>query len=263
MQTREQPPPLTLRASGPLACFTRPELKAERMSYPIITPSAARGLFEAVLWKPQMRWRIERIKILSPIAFTSFRRNEVAVGASSPSRSIIDSGGEYDPLIVEDRRQQRNTVALRDVDYVIEARIELTDRAGPGDSLAKYVSMFQRRLKNGQHFHQPYFGCREFAADIEPVDELTPGPITETRDLGLMLWDLQFIESGEKRGPRRKTMTWRTPDGIVEGFARPVFFAARLVNGVLAVPPTAEAAERSVREAYGLTGGASMEGGCA
>ncbi len=254
MQIKEQPPPLALRASGPLACFTRPELKAERMSYPVVTPSAARGLFEAVLWKPQMRWRIERIKVLSPIAFTSFRRNEVGVGASAPSRSVLDSGGEYDPLIVEDRRQQRNTVALRDVAYVLEARIELTDRAGPGNSLAKYVSMFQRRLEKGQHFHQPYFGCREFAADLEPVDEHTPEPVPETRDLGLMLWDLEFIKSSDKKGPRRKTMTWRTPDGVADGFARPVFFAAKLVNGVVEVPPTPEAAERSIREAHGLLG---------
>lgn len=242
-------PPLALRATGPLACFTRPELKTERMTYPVLTPSAARGMCESVLWKPQMRWRIDRIKVLSPIAFTSFRRNEVAVGAPTPPRSVLDSGGKYDTLIVEDRRQQRNTVALRDVDYVIEARIELTDRAGSGDSLSKYVAMFQRRLERGQHFHQPYLGCREFPADLEPVDEHTPQPIPETRDLGLMLWDLEFTQSQNTKGPRRKTMAWRTPDGPVEGFARPVFFAARLVNGVLEVPPTAEAAERGIREA--------------
>lgn len=247
--SRAAPPPLALRASGPLACFTRPELKSERVTYPLITPSAARGLLESVLWKPQMRWRIERVKVLSPIAFTSFRRNEVGVVASAPSRSVIESGGEYEPLVVEDRRQQRNTVALRDVDYVIEARIELTSHASSNDSLAKYVAMFQRRLERGQQFQQGYFGCREFFAQLEPVDENTPAPIDETRDLGLMLWDMEFVESNEKKGPRRRTLTWRTPDGIKGGFARPVFFAARLVNGVMEVPPTTETAERSIVDA--------------
>src|SRR5690554_3314175 len=154
--TRYIPPPLPLRISGPLACFTRPELKAERVSYPVITPSAARGVLEAILWKPAIRWRIERIKVLAPIVFTSFRRNEVDRVAAAPTRATVESGGEYAPLLVEDRRQQRNTVALRDVDYIIEARIELTDRAGEGDNLAKFVEMFRRRVEKGQHFHQPY-----------------------------------------------------------------------------------------------------------
>lgn len=244
-----------MRASGALACFTRPELKAERMSYPVITPSAARGLFEAVLWKPAMRWRIERIKVLSPVSFVNFRRNEVAVGASTPSKAVMEIGGEYEPMLVEDRRQQRNTVALRDVDYIVEARIELTQRVGEGDSLAKFVAMFQRRLEKGQHFQQPYFGCREFPASLEPVDERAPPPIGESRDLGLMLWDLEFVESRAKKGPDRATMTWRTPDGVADGYARPIFFAARMVEGVIDVPPSPEAAERGVRDSFGVPGG--------
>lgn len=228
------PPPLALRATGPFACFTRPELKAERMSYPIITPSAARGIFEAILWKPGMRWRIERINVLAPIAFTAFRRNEVGTPAVPPTRANLESGGEYEQLLVEDRRQQRNTVALRDVDYVLEARIELTDKAGETDNMAKFVEMFQRRVERGQRFHQPYLGCREFTADVRPVDEGTPDPIDETRDLGVMLWDIQFA-TDEKGRPRNS----------------PVFFAAKLDHGVLAVPANRKAAEATLRTAHG------------
>jgi CRISPR-associated protein Cas5d len=212
-------PPLSLRIRGSLACFTRPELKAERFSYPVITPSAARGVLEAILWKPAIRWRVERIKVLAPIAFTSFRRNEVGSIASAPVRATITAGGPHDDFFVEDRRQQRNTVALRDVDYVIEARFELTERAGPEDNRAKFVEMFRRRVEKGQHFHQPYFGCREFVAEVSPVDEKTPSPIDDSRDLGLMLWDIDFGFDGKGK-PRN----------------RPIFFAAKLENGVMEVP---------------------------
>ena len=229
---------MVARARGALACFTRPELKAERMSYPVMTPSAARGVLEAVLWKPGMRWRIERIKVLAPIVFTSFRRNEVGTVAAVPSRATVESGGQYATLLVEDRRQQRNTVALRDVDYVIEARIELTDRAGEDDNLAKFTDMFRRRVEKGQHFHQPYLGCREFVADVEPVDDETPEPIDDTRDLGLMLWDIEFATDAKGK-PRN----------------RPIFFAARLERGVLKVPPDARAAEATLRAAHGADGG--------
>lgn len=230
-------PPLAVRVSGPLACFTRPELKAERVSYPVITPSAARGVLDAILWKPAMCWRVERIKVLCPIVFTSFRRNEVGTVAPSPSRAVIESGGEYGTLVVEDRRQQRNTVALRDVDYIIEARIELTDRAQDDDTLTKFVSMFNRRLEKGQHFHQPYLGCREFIADVAPVNGDEPKPIDETRDLGLMLWDIDFRT--DKKGKPQN---------------RPVFFAARLERGVVEVPPDIASAEATIRAAHGLSG---------
>lgn len=143
-------PTLSIRVRGPLACFTRPELKVERMSYPVMTPSAARGLLEAVLWKPGMRWRIERIKVLAPIRFIAFRRNEVNRKGSVPASRVIDEGG-VPPVFVandEDNRAQRNTVALRDVDYLIESRIELTDRAGPEDTITKFIPEFcSERLK--------------------------------------------------------------------------------------------------------------------
>ncbi len=209
-----RPDPLRLRASGPLACFTRPELKAERVSYQVMTPSAARGILEAVLWKPAIRWRIERIKVLKEIRWVAFRRNEVNSRASPPSAKVIADGGLAPFLLADEDRAQRNTVALAHVDYVIEARFELTDRAGPDDNRAKFVDMFRRRVEGGQHYHQPYLGCREFVADIRPVNGDTPAPVDDTRDLGMMLYDIQF-------GPNRN---------------RPIFFAARLVHGVLEIP---------------------------
>ena len=206
-------PLLRLRARGALACFTRPELKVERVSYPVITPSAARGLFEAVLWKPAMRWRIERIRVLSEIRFTSFRRNEVNSRASTPAMAAVSGGGPVPLYFADEDRAQRNTVALRDVDYVMEARVFLTQRADPDDTVTKYVEMFERRIRKGQHFHQPYLGCREFPADLMPGDEAPP-PIADSREIGLMLWDIHF-QAGNNR---------------------PLFFKAQLVSGVLEVP---------------------------
>ena len=204
---------LRLRARGPLACFTRPELKVERVSYPVITPSAARGLLEAILWKPAILWRVRRIHVLGPIVFTSFRRNEVNSRATAPSQSTIESGGPVGNFFADEDRAQRNTIALRDVDYVVEADFRLTGRAGPGDNVQKFIDIFNRRVEKGQHFHQPYFGCREFVAEILPA-EGAPAPIAETRDLGLMLRDISF-----------------GPDGN-----RPIFFTAQMENGILTIP---------------------------
>ncbi len=212
-------PTLSLRARGPLACFTRPELKVERMSYPVMTPSAARGLIEAVIWKPAIRWRIERVKVLSDIKFISFRRNEVSSKASRPPIATVNKGGPPPVYFADADRAQRNTVALRDVDYIIEAHFTMTDRAGSGDNVFKFIDMFSRRIEKGQHFHQPYFGCREFAAEIKPAGA-APDPIDDTRDLGLMLWDINY-------GEGRNT---------------PVFFEARLECGVLDIPADPHAA---------------------
>jgi len=196
-----------------LACFTRPELKVERVSYPVMTPSAARGILEAVLWKPAIAWRVERIHVLKKIRFTAFRRNEVNTKASPPPAAVVTGGGEITHYFADEDRSQRNTVALRNVDYVIEAHFTMTDRAGPDDNLNKFVDMFNRRVRKGQRFHQPYLGCREFVADVLSADD-APTPISETRDLGLMLWDIDY-------GPDRN---------------RPLFFPATLSNGVLDVP---------------------------
>lgn len=215
----QRSPTLRLRARGPLACFTRPELKVERVSYPVMTPSAARGLLEAVLWKPAIAWHIERIKVLKEIKFTAFRRNEVNSKASLPKADTIREGGAVPPYFADEDRAQRNTVALSEVDYVIEAYFTMTDRAGPDDNMTKFVEMFDRRVEKGQHFHQPYFGCREFVADVLPADGAPPPPFVEPRDLGLMLWDIRFSAEGNM----------------------PVFFSARLENGVLEVPANPKA----------------------
>ncbi|MCE5228990.1 type I-C CRISPR-associated protein Cas5c [bacterium] len=220
-------PVLRVRASGPLACFTRPELKVERVSYPVMTPSAARGLLEAILWKPAIRWHIARIHVLKEISFMAFRRNEVNNRASTPAKAIVEHGGVAPVLFADDDRAQRNTIALSGVDYLIDAWFEMTPKAGPEDNVTKFVEMFTRRLEKGQHYHQPYLGCREFIAEVEPVTDPPPQAIDDDRDLGLMLWDIEF-------------------DGLSGN--RPIFFPARLESGVLNVPADPREALRLWRE---------------
>jgi CRISPR-associated protein Cas5d len=212
-------PSLSLRARGPLACFTRPELKVERVSYPMMTPSAARGLLEAVLWKPAIRWRIDRIHLLKPIRFVAFRRNEVNHRAVAPPAAVVRDGGYVSPYFADEDRAQRNTLALRDVDYLIEARFEMTARKGPLDNVNKFVEIFERRVAKGQCFHQPYLGCRELAAEVMPAADLPPDEDV-TQELGLMLWDIEYAQ----------------------GRNRPLFFRARLEHGILEVPEAPEAA---------------------
>lgn len=216
--TATRSPTLRLRARGPLACFTRPELKVERVTYPVMTPSAARGLLEAIVWKPAIAWRIERIHVLSEIRYIAFRRNEVSTKAATPAVALVERGGPAPQYYADDDRAQRNTVALRDVDYLVDAHMELTDRAGPGDNMTKFVDMFERRVEKGQCFYQPFFGCRELDAECLPPDG-AKDPIPVTQDLGLMLWDLDYV------GPRNRAR----------------FFAARLEQGVLHVPRDPEA----------------------
>lgn len=210
---KERSPTLAIRLRGPLACFTRPEFKTERVSYEVMTPSAARGALEAVLWKPAIRWRIERIRVLRPILFTAFKRNEVNSKVPVDSVRSAMRGGRMRDFFVDEDRAQRNTVALADVDYVVEATFAMTAKAGPGETVTKFVEMFTRRLEKGQAFNQPYLGCREFAAEFLPASG-APDPIPVTRALGLMLHDIEFGESN-----------------------RPRFFEARLKQGVLVVPP--------------------------
>lgn len=211
--------PFRVRVRGELACFTRPEMKVERVSYEVMTPSAARGVLEAVLWKPQIAWRVHAIEVLAPVRWTSFRRNEVQ------SRASLRSDG----IVVDDDRTQRNTVALRDVDYVVEASFALTRHAGADDPVAKYVEMFLRRLRKGQHHHAPYLGCREFAAELTIADG-APAPIDPgvERPLGLMFFDFDW--PGFVGG-----------DAPAEGKgSRPLFFDARLESGVVRVPGRVE-----------------------
>ncbi|HEB99620.1 MAG TPA: type I-C CRISPR-associated protein Cas5, partial [Thiotrichales bacterium] len=184
----------SLEVSGDFACFTRPEMKVERVSYDVITPSAARAIFDAILWKPAIRWHVERIEVLKPIRWINLRRNEV--GGVIPMGSVktaMKRGSGQLALQVEDDRQQRAGLFLRDVAYRLHARFEILDH-GDGNAAVKFSEMFERRLRKGQCFNQPYLGCREFSADfrsLPPEAERIP-PIGESRDLGWMLYDLDY-----------------------------------------------------------------------
>ena len=208
-----------LEVWGDWACFTRPELKVERVSYDVITPSAARAIFEAILFKRYaMRWQITRIEVLNPMKWTTIRRNEVGAVAGKSS------------IFIEDKRQQKNSLLLQDVHYRIYAKlvfIPVKDRPKeafvkhkPGDdeNPMKYYQMFERRAAQGQCFTQPYLGCREFAANwrlIEDSETLVP-PLSEDRDLGIMLYDMDFDKDLKK------------PDAM--------FYRAKMEQGVIVVP---------------------------
>lgn len=208
--------PLRLRVWGARACFSRPEMKVERVSYDVMTPSAARGVLEAILWKPEMRWLVERIDVLNPIRKDRVRRNEVGEVASVANvKKAMNGTGVVLGIDIENARQQRAALILRDVAYVIHARIELTGKAGPDDGLSKYVEMFRRRAAAGQCFHRPYLGTREFACEFALVEDGTDIPANgEDRELGWMLHDIDF------------TGAEPTPN----------FFEARLEKGILSVP---------------------------
>lgn len=205
-----------LEVSGDFACFTRPEMKVERVSYDVITPSAARAVFEAVLWKPAIRWRIRKIEVLNPIRWISLRRNEVgAVVPVGNVKSAMNKGTGDLALYIEDERQQRAGLFLRDVAYRLHADLEVLPGAGANNPPAKFWEMFERRASKGQCVNQPYLGCREFACDFRLVDEHEFAPIAETRDLGWMLHDMDFANAADPK---------------------PRFFRAVLSDGVLAVP---------------------------
>jgi CRISPR-associated protein Cas5d len=220
---------IRLRVWGDYACFTRPEMKVERVSYDVMTPSAARGILEAIHWKPAIRWVVDVIHVLEPIRFQSIRRNEV--GGKAPAgkiKSAMRRGDLEDlQLLVDEDRQQRASTVLVKPAYVIEAHFELTEKAGPDDSEGKHLDIFNRRAERGQCFNQPCLGTREFAAHFEllPPNEPLPEPkpehrtaslgYGEPRDLGFMLWDIDHQARG------RPSM----------------FFRAVLRDGVVHIPP--------------------------
>lgn len=204
-----------------MACFTRPELKVERVSYDVITPSAARAIFEAIFWKPAIHWQVTKIEVLNPIKWTSVRRNEVGAVASK------------NPIFIEDKRQQKNTLCLKDVRYRIWAKLEFIpvrkrkgeqlsvfdETAHPDENPAKYNAMFERRASKGQCFNQPYLGTRECSCSfrlINPETEKLTVPISENRDLGIMLYDMDFEQS------------LKNPPAM--------FYRAKMENGVIIVP---------------------------
>ena len=206
-----------LEVEGDLACFTRPEMKAERVSYDVITPSAARAIFEAILWKPAIDWEVERIEVLRPIRWLTIRRNEVASKVPTGSvRAAMRAGSGSLALYVDEDRQQRGSLLLRDVGYRLHARL-IPGRGERGEPLAKYEEMFRRRAARGQCVTQPYLGCREFDCRFRLVDEPADGraALEETRDLGVMLYDLDYAD----------------PD-----HPSPIWFRARMERGAVAVP---------------------------
>ncbi len=209
---------IKLKVWGDYACFTRPELKVERVSYDVLTPSAARGILDAIHWKPAIRWIIDAIHVLEPIRFQSIRRNEV--GGNIPAgkvKSAMKRGDLEDlQLFVDEDRQQRASTVLVKPAYVIEAHFEMTNKAGPDDNEGKHLDIFNRRAARGQCFHQPCLGTREFAAhfDLLAPDAPLPAAINETRDLGIMLWDVDHHAQGKPA----------------------LFFRAKLENGVMKVP---------------------------
>lgn len=203
-----------VRVRGQLACFTRPEFKTERVSYEVITPSAARGVLEAILWKPAIQWHVRRILVLAPPRFVQIKRNEVTRRTSVANALHSMRRGEPLEYYAAEDRAQRNTLALRDVDYAVEAELRMTARQGADDNPKKFDEMFRRRLERGQMHMQPYLGCREFPAIVEPYSGSPPPLESETRDLGLMLHDLLYNPKGNQ----------------------PVFFPAMLERGVIEVP---------------------------
>ena len=215
-----------LEVWGAYACFTRPELKVERVSYDVMTPSAARAIFESIFWKPAIRWQVTKIEVLNPIKWCNIRRNEVGAVASK------------NPVYIEEKRQQKNSLLLQDVRYRIWAKLEFipqwkrkesknplidgeeVEPLRKDENPGKYNAMFERRARKGQCFNQPYLGTREFSASFRLVDaenDVLDNPIQESRDLGLMLYDMDFEKNVEK------------PDAM--------FYRAKMENGVIIVPP--------------------------
>lgn len=186
---------IALRVWGEMACFTRPEMKVERVSYDVMTPSAARGILTAIYWKPEINWVIDRIHVLRPVEFTSVRRNEVSAVVSTANARKAMKGGAADlGILVEDVRVQRASRVLRDVEYIIEAHFELVDTSGDeAGASGKHADMFRRRASRGQFFHAPYLGTREFPAYFELLEgEIPPSQFSGSCDFGWMLYDIDF-----------------------------------------------------------------------
>ncbi len=223
---------------GDRASFNRPEMKVERVTYDVMTPSAARGILEAIYWKPQMKWVIDRIHVLNPIRFSNIRRNELG-GKIAVNMKNTSDGSEMGILIAENR-QQRAGIILLNVKYGIEAHIDVVEKDRTNEhSGAKHLEMFKRRASNGQYFHHPYFGNREFPVNFELVEEF-PKPHEELKDtdFGYMLNDMVFTP--DKKGRVVESSQGRRLS------ATPVFFRAKMKNGVIEVPPAVAETEAAV-----------------
>ena len=204
-----------LEVSGAMACFTRPEMKVERVSYDAMTPSAARSVFEAIFWKPEVRWRIQKIEVLHPSRWISIRRNEVAAKASlRNAQTAMNAGSGNLALYIEDERQQRAGLFLRDVAYRLHAEL-LPVHGDALENPAKYREMFLRRAEKGQCVNQPYLGCREFAARFRLITDLSgePPPLADTRDLGWMLYDMDFTNPND---PQPQFFRAQMREGVID-----------------------------------------------
>ena len=209
---------IQVEVCGEYACFTRPEMKTERVSYDCMTPSVARGLLESIFWHPGLRYVIDRIHVCAPICFTNIRRNEVKDTISARRvKTVMERGTGELYLAAPESIQQRAAMVLRDVHYVIDAHFDMTKNAAPSDNPGKFQDIIKRRLERGQCYSMPYFGTREFSAHFRRCTELPPCPeeLKGTRDLGWMLWDMDYSD----------------PQNIT-----PKFFRASLVDGVMTVP---------------------------
>lgn len=214
--------PCSVLVRGDYACFSRPEFKTERVTYTVMTPSAARGILEAIFWKPEFRWEVEDIGVLKPIKTANILRNEIG-SKQSPSNA---------PIVVEERRQQRTSIVLRDVGYIIVADLVMNPHAK--DPIAKYVRQFEERVERGRFHHAPYLGTREFAASFETTSG-EERVFDQSCELGPMLFDLAFIPD-----PKRKELAWKIGAGperrAMPGYVQPIFFDAKLESGHLRVP---------------------------
>ncbi len=228
---------IVLEIAGDYALFSRPEMKVERVSYDVITPSAARGILEAIYWKPQIRWVIDRIHVINPIRFTNVRRNEIDTkvpikGGSGVNAAMTSGKGDLG-IAVDEHRQQRASLLLRHVRYLIEAHFDILDSAldkdGPklseNDAAGKHLDMFNRRTRSGQVFHQPYLGCREFPARFRLIENASAKPkphesLLGPRDLGFMLLDIEFDQDGRTKKVRSTT---------------PRFYRVKMIDGVIDV----------------------------
>lgn len=205
---------IKLEVWGDYALFTRPEMKVERVSYDVITPSSARGLIEAIYWKPAIKWVIDKIYVYNQIQFTNIRRNEVCTKISkSSAKALMEGKKQFDYINTNEQRQQRAAMVLKDVRYVIEAHFEMTNKAGEADTVEKHYNIALRRMRTGQCYHMPCFGCREFPANFKLLEEdITVTDFVGEKDLGYMLYDMDFSDS----------------ENIY-----PVFFRAKMVDGVI------------------------------
>ena len=204
---------IRLEVWGKYALFSRPELKVERVSYDVPTPSAARGLVESIYFHPGLKWNIRKIYVLSPIKFTNIRRNELKGKLLAQDARSAIMGSKSDLYIAASQQiVQRAAMVLQDVHYVIEAEFEMTDKAAPSDNPGKFQDIITRRMAKGQCFHTPYFGCREFPANFRPWVGGSVPTIPETKDLGIMLYDFDYSDSAN---------------------ITPLYFHAKLENGVL------------------------------